>query len=86
MFLLESYVKVCGKFISVEFRGHCVQPRQVQAHFPHFIPLSSQRANTLWLKYVQDIVLRLGVSVEAIYGKMWCMMIRPVAMVVDHIV
>ena len=69
MFLLEFHVKVCGKLTSVDFRGCWVQPRQVQAHFPHFITLSSQRANTLWLKYVQDIVLRLGVSVQAIYGK-----------------
>lgn len=69
MFLLELYIQVCGKLTSVDFRGHWVQPRQVQAHFPCFITLSSQRANTLWLKYVQDIVLRLGVLVQAIYGK-----------------
>lgn len=69
MFLLEFYVRACGKLISVDFKGCWVQPRHIQAHFPHFITLSSQRANTLWLKCIRDIVLRLGVLVQAIYGK-----------------
>lgn len=59
--------KVSGELWSMT--GDRVIARQVQAHFLHFIFLSSQKANTLGKKYVQDTFLRLNVSVQAICRK-----------------